>query len=206
MAERGRPRGFDRDAALDAATKLFWRKGYSATSIADLCAAMEIASPSLYAAFGSKEALYAEAIGHYVKNYDAPIWGRLDAEGQSVRTAIEEWLMASAAILPATDRPGGCMVTLSAVGDDRASELSDLLVQGRAESLRRIEARLDRAVAEGELSASLDLKGIARFYVGVHQGMSIQARDGAIRADLETMARSAMAAWDSLTETNVSSS
>src|SRR5438034_418152 len=68
---RGRPRAFDREAALAQATRLFWCKGYEATSIADLTEAMGIGSPSLYAAFGSKEALYAEALRHYVQTYEA---------------------------------------------------------------------------------------------------------------------------------------
>jgi AcrR family transcriptional regulator len=67
MAVIGRPRGFDRDAALEAAMFLFWRKGFAATSMSDLCDAMGISSPSLYAAFGSKEALYLEAVEHYVR-------------------------------------------------------------------------------------------------------------------------------------------
>jgi AcrR family transcriptional regulator len=62
MTVIGRPREFDRKAALEAAMLLFWRKGFAATSMNDLCDVMGVRSPSLYAAFGSKEALYFEAI------------------------------------------------------------------------------------------------------------------------------------------------
>ena len=62
MAIIGRPREFDRGAALEAAMLLFWRKGFAMTSMNDLCEVMGIRSPSLYAAFGSKEGLYLEAL------------------------------------------------------------------------------------------------------------------------------------------------
>jgi len=61
MSERGRPRSFDRAAALRRAMEVFWAKGYEGASLSDLTAAMGINSPSLYAAFGSKEALFLEA-------------------------------------------------------------------------------------------------------------------------------------------------
>ncbi|RKK01451.1 TetR family transcriptional regulator [Pseudoroseomonas wenyumeiae] len=196
MSARGRPRGFDRDAALDAATLLFWLQGYAATSMAELCQAMGIASPSLYAAFGSKEALYAEAIARYAETYGPLIWGPLEA-GESARAGVEGLLMASAALLPAGERPGGCMITLS-LGGDCQPELRALLRQGREKGLRRIEARLERGREAGDLPPGADIPAMARFYLGVQQGMSVQARDGASREELEQIARNALRAWDTL--------
>jgi AcrR family transcriptional regulator len=198
MTARGRPRSFDRNTALDAATLVFWRRGYAEASMAELCQAMGINSPSLYAAFGSKEALFTEALGRYATTYGPRIWDPLDA-GTTARDGVENWLMASAAILPGGCRPGGCMVTLAAIGGDGAPQLSGLLREGRAEGLRRITARLARGVAEGDVPATADAAAMARFYLGVQQGMSVQARDGAGRAALESVARAAMAGWGPLT-------
>src|SRR6202142_4002425 len=110
MAVIGRPREFDREAALAAAMLLFWRKGFAATSMNDLCDAMGIRSPSLYAAFGSKEALYLEALEHYVRTVGPPLWDRL-AGGATARASVGNLLLAATEILPESlTSPSGCMV------------------------------------------------------------------------------------------------
>ncbi len=89
---RGRPREFDREAALAQATRLFWSRGFEATSISDLTKAMGIGSPSLYAAFGSKEALYAEALRYYRENYETLFWGNFHSAA-TAREAVQSLLM-----------------------------------------------------------------------------------------------------------------
>lgn len=61
-----------------------------------------------------------------------------------------------------------------------------------------IAARLRRAVDDGDLPAEATVDTMAAFYTTVHQGMSIQARDGATRADLEAIVTAAMSAWEPL--------
>lgn len=194
---RGRPRAFDREAALETATRLFWRKGYAATSVSDLTEAMGIGPPSLYAAFGSKEELYAEALRHYVERYQGLVWGRFEA-APTAREAVSALLMDSATALTGAcgaGGPKGCMVTLSAVGSEGHADLGERVRAARSEGWARIEARLARAVAEGELPAGTDVPGLARLVVAVQNGMSIQARDGASRDELEAVARNALRAW-----------
>ncbi|MCJ2129432.1 TetR/AcrR family transcriptional regulator [Methylobacterium sp. E-045] len=193
---RGRPRAFDRNAALAQATRLFWLKGYAATSMADLTQAMGIGSPSLYAAFGSKEALYTEALRHYDDRYEALVWDGFRAAG-TARDAILSLLLDSAAALTGSlaDNPLGCMVTLSAVGSEGRPELGELVRSARAVTLERLKARLAAAVSAGELPSSTDVHALARFVQTVQSGMSILARDGASRADLEAVAQLAMLRW-----------
>jgi len=197
---RGRPRAFDRDAALNRATCLFWSKGFEATSIADLTQAMGIGAPSLYAAFKSKEALYAEALHHYAETNEGYVWARFGA-ASTAREAVRSLLMDSAAALTGciVDLPRGCMVTLSSVGSEGYPELGELVRSARGVTLARLLARLDQAVAEGEIPASTELRPLARFVQTLQNGMSILARDGADRAELEEVTHVAMAGWDART-------
>lgn len=197
---RGRPRAFDREAALAEATRLFWSKGYEATSISDLTEAMGIGSPSLYAAFGSKEALYAEALDYYRKNFDAFVWGNF-LKAPTAREAVGAFLKDSAAALTGyvADIPCGCMVTLSAVGSEGHPELGDLVRSARASTFDRVKARLERAAAEGEIPASADLNALARYVQTVQNGMSILARDGVCCEELRSVAQAAMLSWDAYT-------
>ncbi|MFI0843757.1 TetR/AcrR family transcriptional regulator [Mesorhizobium sp. IMUNJ 23232] len=197
---RGRPRSFDREAALAQATRLFWSKGFEATSISDLTEAMGIGAPSLYAAFGSKEALYVEALHHYVASYERFSWARFEAAA-TVREAVESYLLDSAAALTGSfeDVPHGCMVTLASVCGEGHAELAELVRSERAAPFDRLKTRLSRAVAEGELPASVDIHALACFVQTVQSGMSILARDGTSCAELEAVAQTAMLGWDART-------
>lgn len=196
---RGRPRAFDREAALAQAMRLFWQKGFEATSIADLTAVMGIASPSLYAAFGSKEALYAEALDHYCTTYGAWGWKNFLAAA-TAREAVQAWLLDSAAFFTGNvvDVPLGCMVTLSSIGTAGQTALCELTRTARTAPRAVVRTRLEQGVADGDIPASVDLDALARFAHTVQNGMSLQARDGATRAELEAVARVAMRSWDGL--------
>lgn len=191
---RGRPRSFDRTAALDAAMRVFWQKGFTAASMSDLCAAMGIGSPSLYAAFGSKEQLYAEAIRHY-GDHGVPLVRAALESAPTAKQGIEAYLRFSARGLACADRPLGCMVVLSSVASEGVTGLAEMIVEERKRSLKMVAARLRRGIREGDVPKDADVMGLARFYITVQQGMSIQARDGATSKELDVVATTAMQAW-----------
>ena len=197
MATIGRPREFDRGAALDAAMVLFWRKGFAAASMNDLCDAMDVRSPSLYAAFGSKEALYLEAIQRYVEVFGPPVWDEL-AEGATARAGVENLLLAATESLPESHvTPGGCMAALAAVCDEWPAGIAQVVRKIRAEMLGMLRSRLEAGVANGELPTTTDIEGLSRFYFSVYQGMAVQARDGAGAPELKGVVAAAMSAWPS---------
>ena len=196
MAIIGRPREFDRGAALEAAMLAFWRKGFAATSMNDLCDAMDVRSPSLYAAFGSKEALYREAIQHYVGTVGPPVWDKL-AEGATARAGVENLLLAATESLPESHvTPAGCMAALAAVSDEWPAGIADVVRKIRIEMLGMLRSQLEAGVANGELPTT-DIEGLTRFYLSVYQGMAVQARDGAGAAELRGLVAAAMSAWPS---------
>lgn len=191
---RGRPREFDRTEALNKAMLLFWRKGYTATSMSDLYEAMGIKSPSLYAAFGSKENLYDEVLQHYEQCVAPLIWGDMEQE-PSPKRAVASWLEHSAEMLTRCDLPHGCMVTLSAVASEGNDRLGQRVQAMRNGGMALLKARLAQAQAQGELPADTDIDALTRLYTSIQQGMSIQARDGASRETLLGIARMAMGLW-----------
>ncbi len=175
---------------------LFWRKGFEATSISDLTKALGIGAPSLYAAFGSKEALYVEALRHYRQTRDGNLLAQLRSEAP-VRDVIALYLMEAAEVLTGDcDRPAGCMVTLGSVAPEEHGELHELMRSERQVILDRLKERLEQALADGEIPASVDVHALARFVQTVVSGISILARDGASCAELEAVARLAMEGWD----------
>lgn len=199
MAKRGRPASFDRAEALQRAMEVFWAHGFEGTTLEDLQAAMGgISPPSFYHAFGSKEALFREAVDLYVATIGGPALAAL-GEGKTAREALEAMLRLTAQSLSKPGKPHGCMM-LGAMNCAPANKgAQDYLLAVRQQTPGVIRQRLQRAVAEGELAPELDLAAIAAFYATVIQGLGIRARDGASRAALMAAVDGAMAAWQPIT-------
>ena len=179
---RGRPRSFDRDAALDAAMQVFWEKGYEATSISDLTEVMGINPPSLYAAFGDKERLFMEAIERYAqaRGTSCPY-----CDEPTARSAIERLLTYMATELTETRHPRGCLMMMAAVTSSNTStQLQKALADMRTGSRDRMKERIKHGIADGDVPAGTDAGALADFYSTVMTGMSMQARDGATRKSL----------------------
>lgn len=191
----GRPRGFDRDAALLAAMRTFWKQGYEGTSVQDLVTAMGVNKPSLYSTFGCKEEIFREAIELYDRLEGRATTQSL-AEAKTARDAVETMLLANARAYTVTEGPRGCMIVLSSLlGAPENEGVRAFLAKNRLDGEMALRARLTRGVAEGDLAPSADLDQLAAFYTTVLEGLSIQARDGASAEKLNMIIEAAMLAW-----------
>jgi len=193
---RGRPRAFDRDKALRTAMEIFWLRGYEGTSVEDLTRAIGITKPSLYAAFGSKEALFREAIDLYVREYGDAAEGALRADG-TARQAIEHLLRKNVEANTIPGKPTGCMLVLSALlGTIENQDVRDHLADMRRAAQRAVEERIARGIAEGDLPSTADPATLAAYYTTVQNGLAVRARDGASREAMLQIVDGAMAAFD----------
>jgi AcrR family transcriptional regulator len=190
---RGRPRSFDREAALAAAMEVFRSKGFEGTSISDLTDVMGINPPSLYAAFGDKENLFLEAIERYSKdNGDScPYCAEPTARG-----AIEKYLSFAAHEFTEDPECRGCLLTMAATTSTNTSaRLQKLIAQKRASAREGIRDRIKRGIQDGDVPAGTDASALADFYVTILNGMSLQAREGASRKALLAVVEHAMSVF-----------
>ena len=191
---RGRPRSFDRDAALDAAMAVFWAKGFEAASLSDLTKAMGINPPSLYAAFGDKERLYLEAVEYYRVQRGEHIRDVMAAE-PTARGAIEKALREAVSEFSRRDSPAGCLLTMSTSCAGVSVGVQETLAKKRAMGRERMRERIERGIAEGDVPASADPLALAEFVMTVFAGMAMHARDGATRKSLNATVDNAMRAF-----------
>ncbi|MEZ2409309.1 TetR/AcrR family transcriptional regulator [Bosea sp. RCC_152_1] len=176
----------------------FWSRGYEGVSMADLVSTLGLASARIYAAFGSKEALFREAVALY----DADEGGfatRALAEEPSALQAIERILREAVKTYTAKDRPQGCMVVSAATNCTSDNEsVREWLADYRRRRTTSLVERLERAVAEGELKPGTDPRMLGDYYATVLHGLSVQARDGVPKKRLLAIIPTVMQAVDAV--------
>lgn len=194
MADRGRPREFDLDVALDAAIEVFWRQGYEGTTLDDLTRAMQINRPSLYAAFGNKEQTFRRAVARYAEVDMAYVDEALDEP--TARAVAEHYMHSNVLAITDPSKPPGCLSIqggLAGASTDR--RVVDFLNSSRAAGEARFTERFARAIREGDLSNTEDPAELAKYLNTVTSGLAVQAAGGAQRPALARVAERALRAF-----------
>jgi AcrR family transcriptional regulator len=187
VVQRGRPRRFDRTEALDRALMAFWQNGFEATSMDDLIGAMGINSPSIYAAFGSKQNLFSEAVGHYSTRYAGGLMDALNAAPDAA-SGLSAMFVAAIELFTCPKHPHGCFIVTAMGGNAPvATEVRNELERLRRERSDEIAARLQRDVIEGRLSPDLPVQPLADMYTAILQGISVAARDNVPKSRLASL-------------------
>lgn len=194
--KRGRPKAFNEEQALEKAMLLFWENGYIGTSISDITKALGITAPSLYCSFGDKAALFNQCIDYYLANEACPIVPILK-QAKTTKVAFELFLYDTAKRLVQPDKPMGCMLITTTLGNSKQIQEVQHNIQSKKESYKTLLLqRLQQGIENGDIAPNTPIHEILDFYLTILNGLSIKACDG---ADLETLNRiihNAIKAWE----------
>jgi len=187
----GRPIGFDKDAALEAAMLLFWERGFEGTSMADLTQAMALNPSSIYAAFGDKHALFQLAVKRYME-----IRAQYAVKALEEPT-LEKFIRAlfdnTVAFLTTPGHPPTCMTLAGAAGCSLdATPARDLMTEIRKQNQVALRERLLKARKSGELPKEINVDDYTRYLSTIVAGLSIQAANGSTKAELKRTAQMAL--------------
>lgn len=183
---RGRPRAYDPKVALAKATETFWSQGFAGASLDDLSAATGMNRPSLYGAFGDKQALFRTALDAYMDRSRAAMTEAFRGGG-SLREVLTRIYRTALGFYLADDGSGrGCFLVSAGLGQAAVDEDARRIVaEGLHELDRGVEGLLQRRQARGELPAAADPVALGRVASMMMNALSVRARAGETREQLE---------------------
>lgn len=182
---RGRPKVFDREAALDKAMALFWKHGYEATSMAHLVEATGAKAPTLYAEFTNKEGLFKAVLDRYIARFAQKHEACLFCEERSLEEALEDYLSIVAKLFTDKDTPAGCfIICTSSVLAASSEDIATVIKARHAMQEKTLVHFLQKRQQKGEIPASGCVHKLAKYLCCIIQGMSVSARENASYAEL----------------------
>jgi AcrR family transcriptional regulator len=181
---RGRPRKYDPETALAAATAVFHSRGYSAASLDDLAAEMKMTRPSLYNAFGDKASLYQHALDNFIEKMRAGAKAALNGQDRIV-PALNAFYNSALDIYLDDDNRRGCFVFCTAPAEAASDpDVAATMSRTISEVDAALRLRFQRARDEGEIGDDKDPLLLAQIAQSVLHGLALRARAGASRAQL----------------------
>lgn len=194
IKRRGRPPAFNHEEALEKAMQTFWTFGYEGTSMGTLIETMDMNKPSIYAAFGNKEALFNKALDRYVSGPSAFVKEAI-AEPTSYLVA-KTFLTKAVELLTRHQNSRGCMIVQGALScGPEAEMIQKKLIAYRANLEESFKKRFDLAKVNKELPEDANTTLLAKYVTTLHQGISVQASSGASKDALMDIIDIAMQNW-----------
>jgi AcrR family transcriptional regulator len=190
---RGRPKVFDREAALDKAMALFWQHGYEATSLAHLVEATGAKAPTLYAEFTNKEGLFKAVLDRYIERFSQMRENCLFCEERTLEQALEDYFSLIAKLFTEKDTPTGCFIictssVLAASSEDIAAVIKTRQSMQEETLVRFLAKRQEK----GEMPATSCIRKLAKYLCCIIQGMSVSARENASYEELMQIVNTTM--------------
>ena len=190
---RGRPREYVRDEALGRAVDVFWEQGFDATSRDDLADAMQMNRPSIYNAFGDKEAIYLSALDHFTKRLKQSVGKRIAGES-SLEAALTHAYYGALDMYFSKEPARGCFVFCTApVEALTRPEIQAMLARVLSELDKVLESRFRQAQEAGEYPREANAGLAAQMAQAVLHSLAIRARAGNTKASLRRLARFSVA-------------
>jgi AcrR family transcriptional regulator len=182
--QRGRPKLYDHQEALQAAGTVFWSKGFSGTSLDDLSAAMDMNRPSIYRAFGDKESIYRQALEQFSELMEEG-FNRTLLHESDIRKGLKRFYREALEVYTSGDAARGCMVmcTAPAASISQPDVQSDLL-----KLIQRVDAkillRVEQAIEQEQLCKNTDARTLSKLIQAVLHSLAIRTRAGESKASL----------------------
>lgn len=175
---RGRPRQYDEDKVLQAAEQVFWQKGYSATSLDDLAGAMGMNRPSIYRAFGDKEAIYRKVLMLFCQKMES-VYGQTMLDSGDIRQRLKRFYSGALRVYTADAQAKGCLVMSTAVAaaychPDIQSDLFNII----RDLDNKLSEQFQQAITSGEVSSSASGESRGAMAQSLLHSLSLRARAG----------------------------
>lgn len=189
---RGRPRQFEHGAVLLRALEVFWRQGYAATTIDNLATAMGLNKPSLYNAYGDKQAIYRQAFAAFMAQVESEVKAAL-ASSPDIRKALQRFFEGAIAVYCAQTPALGCFAICTATTEAVAHADIQQDLQATIAGLDALlTARFTQAKDAGQIASQHQAADLARLTQAVLHSLAVRSRAGESRAALTRLAKQAV--------------
>ena len=181
----GRPREFDIDRALEAATQQFWAVGYEATSLQDLLKSMGLSKSSLYQTFGNKHELFIRCLDHYQQSMVDKLNVQLNSS-DSVKQFIAKFLEGVIAEAKNSSGRKGCLLVNTANElSQRDTDIAKAVTDGTGNVAKLFQQAIELGKQKKEISVDTSTEHLVSYLITAISGLRTMIKAGAETSTLK---------------------